>query len=170
MAGETTTQPDERGGEDVLRFIERFASVLTEAGIPRMPARVFVALLATDSGRMTAAEIVERLHVSPAAVSGAMRYLVPLNMVGRERERGTRRDVYRVHDDVWYEVGLHQDQVMARWEASLREGIKALGTDSPAGQRIAETYEYVEFVRSELPAVRAKWRRRQRELRASAED
>jgi predicted transcriptional regulator len=166
---ETTTRADRRDDEDILRFIERFASVLTEAGIPRMPARVFVALLATDSGRMTAAEIVDLLHVSPAAVSGAMRYLVPLNMVGRERERGTRRDVYRVHDDVWYEVSLHQDQVMARWEASLREGIAALGTDTPAGRRIAETYEYVEFVREELPAVRAKWRRRQRELRAPAD-
>jgi hypothetical protein len=98
-----------------------------------------------------------------------MRYLVPLNMVGRERERGSRRDVYRVHDDVWYEVSLHQDQVMARWEASLREGITALGRATPAGRRIAETYEYVEFVRDELPAVRAKWRRRQAELRTPAD-
>src|SRR6266496_516752 len=30
-------------------FTERFASVLVEAGIPRMPARVFAALLAADS-------------------------------------------------------------------------------------------------------------------------
>ncbi len=160
--------PDRRD-DGVLQFIERFASVLSEAGIPRMPARVFVALLATDSGRLTAAEIVDLLHISPAAVSGAMRYLVPLNMVGRERERGSRRDVYRVHDDVWYEVSLHQDQVMARWEASLREGITALGRATPAGRRIAETYEYVEFVRDELPAVRAKWRQRQSELRTPAD-
>jgi predicted transcriptional regulator len=163
------TAPDRRDDHEVLGFIERFASVLSEAGIPRMPARVFVALLTTDSGRLTTAEIVDLLHVSPAAVSGAMRYLVPLNMVGRERERGSRRDVYRVHDDVWYEVSLHQDQVMARWEASLREGMAALGRGTPAGKRIAETYEYVEFVREELPAVRAKWRRRQSELRAPAD-
>ncbi len=166
MPPQPPTAPDGRDDE-VLGFIERFASVLSEAGIPRMPARVFVALLTTDSGRLTTAEIVDLLHVSPAAVSGAMRYLVPLNMVGRERERGSRRDVYRVHDDVWYEVSLHQDQVLARWEASLREGIAALGTGTPAGKRIAETYEYVEFVREELPAVRAKWRRRQSELRVS---
>jgi DNA-binding transcriptional regulator GbsR (MarR family) len=158
--------PEPRDDDEVHRFIERFASVLSEAGIPRMPARVFVALLVTDAGRLTAAEIVERLHVSPAAVSGAMRYLVPLNMVSRERERGTRRDLYRVHDDVWYEVSLRQDQVLTRWETSLREGITALGKDTPAGRRLVETHEYVEFVREELPATRAKWHKRQSELRA----
>ena len=41
-----------------------------------MPARVFSALLATDSGRLTAAELAERLQISPAAVSGAVRYLI----------------------------------------------------------------------------------------------
>ena len=42
-------------------FVERFASVLTESGFPRMPARVFAALLATDSGRLTAAELAAML-------------------------------------------------------------------------------------------------------------
>jgi len=162
--------PQPRDGDEVHRFIERFASVLSEAGIPRMPARVFVALLVTDSGRLTAAEIVDLLHISPAAVSGAMRYLVPLNMVGRERERGSRRDVYRVHDDVWYEVSLRQDQVLTRWETSLREGIGALGRDTPAGRRLVETHEYVDFVREELPAIRTKWHKRQAEVRAQMSD
>jgi DNA-binding transcriptional regulator GbsR (MarR family) len=162
--------PEPRDDEEVHRFIERFASALSEAGVPRMPARVFVALLVSDAGRLTAAEIVEQLHVSPAAVSGAMRYLVPLNMVSRERERGSRRDVYRVHDDVWYEVSLRQDQVMTRWETSLREGITALGQDTPAGRRLVETHEYVEFVREELPAIRTKWHKRRSELRARMSD
>jgi len=56
----------------VARFIERFAGGLTDAGMPRMPARVFVALLATDSGRLTAAELAERLHSSAGAISGAV--------------------------------------------------------------------------------------------------
>ena len=33
--------------DDAARFVERFASVLVESGVPRMPARVFAALLAT---------------------------------------------------------------------------------------------------------------------------
>jgi hypothetical protein len=53
----------------VARFVERFASVLEESGMPRMPSRVFAALLATDSGRATAAELADGLRVSAAAVS-----------------------------------------------------------------------------------------------------
>ena len=44
------------GPDDVpFGYIERFASVLVSAGFPPMPARVFVALLVTDSGRLSAA-------------------------------------------------------------------------------------------------------------------
>ncbi|MQA27430.1 MAG: MarR family transcriptional regulator, partial [Micromonosporaceae bacterium] len=41
------------------------AGVLADAGMARMPARVFVALLAADTGRLTASELAERLQVSP---------------------------------------------------------------------------------------------------------
>ena len=57
------------------RFVEHFALLLDEAGVPRMPARVFAAILADDAGRLTAGELAERLQVSPAAISGAVRYL-----------------------------------------------------------------------------------------------
>lgn len=158
--------PPARDPDTVLGFIERYATVLAEAGIPRMPARVFVALLATDSGRLTATQLAELLQVSPAAVSGATRYLVQVNLVSREREPGSRRDVYRLHDDVWYEASLHRDQMLARWESSLREGIDVLGADTPAGRRLVESLAYVDFLLEELPGVAARWRTRRDELRA----
>ena len=147
-----------RDPEAVSRFVERFAAVLSDAGVPRMPARVFAALLATDSGRLTAAELAEQLRASPAAISGAVRYLIPLNLVSREREPGSRRDHYRVHDDVWYESVAHRERVMALWESRLREGVAALGPGTPAGRRLAETLGFIEFIQAELPAVLARWR------------
>ena len=49
--------PEEPEAKDPLfEYIERFAAVLVAAGFPPMPARVFVALLVTDSGRLSAAE------------------------------------------------------------------------------------------------------------------
>jgi len=154
-----------RDEEAVGTFIERFASVLTDAGFARMPARIFTALLATDSGRLTAAELAEVLQVSPAAVSGAVRYLVQLNLVSREREPGTRRDRYRVHDDVWYEAAVRRDQMLIRWESSLREGVAALGAESPAGARMAESLAFFEFMREELPSLLTRWHTRRAELR-----
>ena len=142
----------------MLRFIERFASVLEEGGVPRMPARVFSALLATDSGRMTAAEVAEVLQISPAAVSGAVRYLIQVSLVGREREPGSRRDVYRVHDDLWYEAIVNREPLLTRWSRALEEGVDAVGPDSPAGRRLSQTVEFFEFLKGEMPAMLARWR------------
>jgi DNA-binding transcriptional regulator GbsR (MarR family) len=144
----------------VGRFIERFAAVLTEAGIPRMPARVFAALLATDSGRLTAAELAAQLQASPAAVSGGVRYLMGVGMVNREGEPGSRRHHYRVPDHVWDEIVSSRDRLMARWTAVMREGVALLGADTPAGARLAESVEYFDFVSAELPRIVARWRER----------
>jgi DNA-binding transcriptional regulator GbsR (MarR family) len=142
----------------LARFVERFAGNLEEAGFPRMPARVFVSLLATDSGSLTAAELAERLHASPAAISGAVRYLAQVGLVGRERERGSRRDRYHVYDNAWYEAIARRERLLLRWEESAREGVEALGADSAAGARMAETLAFFEFLRREMPAVLERWR------------
>jgi DNA-binding transcriptional regulator GbsR (MarR family) len=146
------------------RFVERFASALTEAGVPRMPARVFAALLASDSGRLTAAELSGLLQASPAAVSGGVRYLIGVGMVSREGEPGSRRHHYRVPDNVWDEVIRLRDRLMARWTAVLREGIDLLGADTPAGARLADSVRYFEFVSAELPRVLAKWQEHKAEM------
>jgi DNA-binding transcriptional ArsR family regulator len=149
-----------RDPEAVTRFVERFAAVLAEAGIARMPARVFAALLVTDSGSLTAAELAELLHVSPAAVSGAVRYLSQFGMVSRERVPGSRRDRYRVLDDVWFEASARRDSILASWESASRQGIELLGTDTRAGQRFAQSVQYFEFLRQELDGMMARWQAR----------
>jgi predicted transcriptional regulator len=146
--------------DDVRRFVERFAVLLTEAGMQRMPARVFACVLADDEGRLTAGEIAERLGVSPAAVSGAVRYLVQVGMVDREREPGERRDHYRLRDDLWYEIYAYRGEMLRRWEQAMVEGAALLGTDRPAGRRIEETGEFFAFLREELPAMMERWRAR----------
>jgi DNA-binding transcriptional ArsR family regulator len=164
-AATPASSPPGRDEAAVSRFVERFAAALIEAGVPRMPARAFAALLATDSGALTASELAERLRVSAAAVSGAMRYLTQVNLASREREPGSRRDRFRVHGDVWYEAAVHRDHLMVRWAAALREGIAVLGPDSPAGIRMAETLAFVEFVREELPLLLERWRARKAQCR-----
>ncbi|MER8221502.1 MarR family transcriptional regulator [Streptomyces sp. NPDC094143] len=149
------------GGRDakaVSRFVESFAAQLVEAGMARMPARVFAALLASDEGVMTAAELGEQLRISPAAVSGAVRYLAQQHMVSREREPGSRRERYRVHGDQWYEALTNREAVIKRWEGALREGVSSLGADTPAGRRMAETLAFFEFVEVEIVEMMERWR------------
>ena len=149
-----------READAVLRFIERFAATLDDSGVPRMPARVFVALLATDSGRLTASELADLLRVSPAAISGAVRYLGHVGLTTREREPGSRRDHYRVEDHAWYEVTLRRERLLARWLDDARVGMEVLGPDTPAGARMAETAEFLEFLLEELPGMLERWRQR----------
>ena len=143
--------------DPLFGYIERFASVMVAAGMPAMPSRVFVALMVTDSGRLTAAELAEMLRISPAAVSGAVRYLIQLGLVHKERVPGSRRDYYRMPDDVWHDMLRLRDQVMTRWTALVREGIDLVGPDTPAGARLAENAAFFEFVAKELPDVLTRW-------------
>ena len=71
--------------EGLLRVVERIALILNEAGIPRMPARVLAYMLADDADRYSAAALADGVRVSPAAISGAVRYLTATRMVVKER-------------------------------------------------------------------------------------
>ncbi|MGP7998006.1 MAG: GbsR/MarR family transcriptional regulator [Streptosporangiaceae bacterium] len=157
MTGQPAAAHGPRDEQAVRQFIERFAAVLSQAGIPLMPARVFVALLTADAPRLTADDIASILRVSPAAVSGAVRYLLPLGLVSRETEPGSRRYWYRTPRDVWHEVVRLRDQMMMRWSQTLRDGLDLFGPDSPAGQRMNESIMYFDFVQKELPMVLSRW-------------
>jgi DNA-binding transcriptional regulator GbsR (MarR family) len=150
----------------VSRFIERFAQTLVESGMPRIASRIFVALVATDAGRLTAAELAEQLQASAGAISGGVRYLSQLDLVSREREPGSRRDHYRVDDDVWFQTITQRDQLLARWTASMREGVMVLGSDTPAGARMAETVEFFEFLQKELRLMTERWQAHRAQQRA----
>ncbi|MGW9028329.1 GbsR/MarR family transcriptional regulator [Streptomyces sp. NPDC055722] len=154
----TEAQAAERDPESVSRFVEHFAAQLVEAGVPRMPARVFGALLASDTGTLTSAQLGEQLQISPAAVSGAVRYLAQVHLVSREREPGSRRERYRVHSDQWYEALTNREALIKRWEEALREGVTSLGADTPAGRRLEETLAFFEFVEGEVVAMMERWR------------
>ena len=144
--------------EEVSRFVERFAGVLAEGGVPRMPARAFAALLVSETGRLTAAELAEALQVSPAAVSGAVRYLAQVGLIERIREPGSRRDVYSLGTDPWYEAIYRREPLVGRWERALADGVAAVGADTPAGQRLHDSASFFAFLGDELPGLLARWR------------
>ena len=147
------------------RFVERFGSALTAAGMQRLPSRVFAALLADDDGRMTAAELGEVLSVSPASVSGAVRYLQQMRMIHREREQGSRRDVYVVADDAWHDMMMNSASVYAPLTQSLSEGVDQVGgRGTTAGDRLALSVAFLEFVTEEMQQLSERWDKRRAEL------
>ncbi len=143
---------------------ERIASSLADAGIARLPSRVFAALLVDDAGRMTSAELVAFLHVSAGAISGAVRYLLQMGMIRRERERGSRRDVYVVDDDAWHGLMLRRNQMYAPIKSALATSIESLGPDAPAHDRLVLTREFLTFVEDFYRDIAEAWEARKQEL------
>ncbi len=154
-----TDEPPKRDEEAVSRFVERTAMVLADSGFPRMPARVLMAMMSADEDSLTAADLGERLGVSPAAISGAVRYLIQLGMLAREPSPGSRRDRYRLPDDTWYEASVTQEELLTTVANLADDGVTALGgPDTPSGARVAEMRDFYRFLRAELPALLDKWK------------
>ena len=137
--------------------VEHLGGALADAGLARLPARVFAALMATEDGRLTSSELATMLDISPAGVSGAVRYLTQVRMIRRERERGSRRDVYVVMDDAWHDVLMQRDQIYAPIRAALTEARGVLGGDTRAGDRMQLSVEFLEFVTREMGGIAERW-------------
>lgn len=147
-------------GEDarVHAAVEQCAAVLVAAGFPRMPARVLVHLLAADAGGLTASELGGRLGVSPAAISGAVRYLELLRVVHRVAQPGSRRARWEVLDDSWYASMAGQGAIYTRTAEAAERIAEALASpDSVATRRIEEMAAFFRFLDQRIPALLQEW-------------
>ena len=142
----------------VRRFIESFTALLAQAGFPRTPARIFVALLTADDRSLTAAQLAELLQTSPASVSSGARYLLQVGLITAEGEPRSRRQHYRQSPTVWQDIVTLRDRQFTRWAAELADGVRILGPESPAGLRMTETVRYFEFISAEMVGLLKRWR------------
>ena len=120
---QASPQAHGRDAEAVREYEEMFTTVLMQSGLPKMMSRVLACLYTTDSGSLTASELVQRLQVSPASISKAITFLESLDLVRRERDE-RRRERYVVDDDLWYQSMIAQ-----------RPGQRPARRDRTAGRR-----------------------------------
>ncbi|TCJ96756.1 GbsR/MarR family transcriptional regulator [Nocardia alba] len=155
--------PDSGYGRDpqaVADFTESFTALLIEQGLPRMEARVLACLQITDSGALTAAELVARLRVSPASISNAVAFLEQQGMLRRELIPGERRERYLVDDDIWLRNLIASVQMQNSLSAMTRRAVEILGPDTPAGARFEQSGEFVAIVGAALRRAMEQWRER----------
>ncbi|MFJ8040106.1 helix-turn-helix domain-containing protein [Kitasatospora sp. NPDC096147] len=134
-----------RDPEAVRAYEEVLTTVLMASGTPKMMARVLACLYITDSGSLTAAELAQRLQVSPASISKAIAFLDQQGLVRRERD-DRRRERYVVDDDVWYQSMVASARGTAQLATTARDGVAVLGTGTPAGTRLENIARFVDFV------------------------
>ncbi|AWN24942.1 helix-turn-helix domain-containing protein [Streptomyces sp. NEAU-S7GS2] len=153
--------PDSGHGRDpqaVQDFTESFTALLEQQGLPRMMARVLACLLVTDSGTLTAADLVQRLRVSPASISHAVTFLEQQGMLTRERAPGGRRERYVIDDEIWLRSTLAAVQMNDALVAVSRRAAEILGVATPAGARFESSAEFLLLVSESLQKVMEQWR------------
>ena len=159
-----TSSPRDPGpSAEVASLVERLGATFTAAGFPRLPARVFSLLLTEEDGRLGAGEIARVLRVSPASVSGAVGYLEGVRLIHREREPGSRRDIFVVRDDAWHDMLLDSARIYEPFVRVLAEGLSVVGGEATrAGARLRLSVEFLEFVIEETAGMVQRWEARQR--------
>ena len=146
---QTPPQAHGRDAEAVREYEEMFTTALMQAGTPKMMSRVMVCLYTTDSGSLTASELVHRLRVSPASISKAIAFLESQGLVRRERDQH-RRERYVVDDDLWYQSMIASARSTAQLVDTTRQGVTVLGPDTPAGARLENVARFLDFVTESL--------------------
>lgn len=140
-------------------FVESASREFAAAGFPALPARVIMALTATDEGRLTAEELMRILGVSRAAISGAITLLGVLGYVRTTTVRGSRRHVYALPDRPWYTSTLTRPELYHH----IAEVIAAGAADIPAGaarERIEEMADFFVYLENRLPELLREWQER----------
>ena len=134
-----------RNAEAIREYEETFTTLLMQQGVPKMMSRVLTCLYTSDAGSLTAAELVQRLQVSPASISKAVAFLESQGLIRRERDE-RRRERYLVDNDVWYQGMIGAARSNALLAETARQGVQVLGPDSPAAVRLENIARFVDFV------------------------
>ncbi|MEU2929462.1 helix-turn-helix domain-containing protein [Streptomyces sp. NPDC007251] len=142
-------QPYGRDAEAVREYQETLTTVFMTSGLPKMMARVLGCLYTTDTGSLTAAELAERLQVSPASISKAITFLESLDLVRRQRDE-RRRERYVVDDDLWYQSMIRSARANDQFIETARQGVTILGRGTPAAARLENAARFLDFVSEAL--------------------
>lgn len=139
------TQAHGRDAEAVREYEETFTTLLMQQGLPKMMSRVLTCLFTADAGSLTASELVGHLQVSPASISKATTFLESQGLIRRERDE-RRRERYVVDDDVWYQSMIASARSHAQLAETARQGVRVLGSHTPAAIRLENIARFVDFV------------------------
>lgn len=140
-------------------FVACAATELAAQGFPPMPARVIMALTASEEGQLTAEALAEQLSASPAAVSGAVRYLATLGFLRQTTARGSRRHVYTLPHTPWYTASLTRAGLYRNITELLTSGATEMPAGSAARARIEEMADFFRFFERRIPLLLDEWTR-----------
>lgn len=91
-------------------------------------------------------------------MSGAVRQLIQMSFITRERLPGSRKDHYRIREDVFAAILERRNQALTDWATSSAVGAELFGADTVVGRRLSEAADFISFVHSDLEQTMKDWR------------
>lgn len=137
---------------------EQAAAMLTAAGMARMPARVMMALVGSPDDGYTASELADRLGVSAAAVSGAVRYLVSMRFIHRLSRPGDRRDRYDLTHDAWAGMVTSAAPMYARLAEAMEQIADENADAAASAARARDVADFLRYLAERMPRIAEEWR------------
>ncbi|MFI6497054.1 GbsR/MarR family transcriptional regulator [Nonomuraea typhae] len=131
--------------------------LLGRQGMTRMAARVLACLYVTDSGSLTAADLVQRLRVSAASISQTIVFLERQGLIKRERAPGERRERYVVDDGLWVRSTLAAVSMNDALVTASQQAVGILGAGTPAGARFGVASGFLRLVGTTMRQVIEQW-------------
>ncbi|WP_443165423.1 MarR family transcriptional regulator [Nonomuraea sp. 10N515B] len=113
-----------------------------------------------------AADLVQRLRVSPASISQTVAFLEQQGLLKRERAPGGRRERYVIDDELWVRSTLASLQMNDTLVAESQRAAEILGAATLAGARFATSGEFLLLVNATLRKVMEQWQQSQAERNA----
>lgn len=156
----TTPVEDEGLPSDAARrFAEDVAGAFHAQGMPRMPARVLMALTISPTEGMTAAQLREQLGVSPAAISAAVSYAQSVHLVRVRSTPGTRQQVYYLARDDWYRAVISRTAFYSSMADLCHQqaDVDDASGNELARRRIDHMGRFFDFLVEKLPPLIAEW-------------
>jgi hypothetical protein len=91
-------------------------------------------------------------------VSGAVRQLLQVSFISRERLPGSRKDHYRIREDVFAAILERRNLALSEWEATSRSGAGLFPADSPVARRLTEAADFFAFIHTDMEQMIKNWR------------
>jgi hypothetical protein len=88
-----------------------------------------------------------------------VRYLLGLGMIVREPSPGSRRELYALPPDAWYEATAVKVPAIKLLADLATQGLAVLGGEStPSGRRMAEMADFLLFCVDDMNDLIERWR------------
>ncbi len=140
--------------DDEAAFVEQLGQHLYGRGMQRMAGRMWAYLLICEPADQTADQLVEALHASRGAISGAARDLANAGVIRRGRRRGERREYFSVPAGSIRRLVGDTGRVLASGREIADEGLALLAGQPPAvRERLQEFRDIYAYYEREWPRV-----------------